>query len=76
MLYTSIKTKLVSLEVLKKGVKLGELTACDMDSFFKHTILIGQKLLVEDSYRAVHELYAYPTSFIDQYGEGRVSSHH
>ena len=30
-------------EVLKKRVKLGELTAYDIDSFFKRTILIGQK---------------------------------
>ena len=49
-LYVSIKTKLVSLEVLKNGVKLGELTAYDMDSSFNCTILIGQKLLV------VHDL--------------------
>ena len=49
-LYVSIKTKLVSLEVLKNGVKLGELTAYDMDSLFNCTILIGQKLL------AVHDL--------------------
>ena len=48
--YASIKTKLVSLEVLKKGVKLGKLAAYDMDSFFNCTILIGQKLLV------VHDL--------------------
>ena len=45
-LYASIKTKVVSLEVLEKGVKLGELTAYDMDFFFKRTMLIGQKLLV------------------------------
>ena len=49
-LYVSIKTKLVSLEVLENGVKLGELTAYDMDSSFNCTILIGQKLLV------VHDL--------------------
>ena len=47
-LYASIKTKLVSLEVLKKGVKLGKLTAYDMD--FLRKILIVQKLSV------VHDL--------------------
>ena len=62
---------LVSLEVLKKGVKLGELTAYDMDSFFNRTILIGQKLLVEDSTMLSHELCAYPASLIDQYGDLR-----
>ena len=38
-----IKTKLMSLEVLKKGVKLGELTAYDIDFFFK-----SQSLLVRN----------------------------
>ena len=64
--YTSIKKKLVSLEVLKKGVKLGKLTAYD-----KPTIFIGQKLLVGDSIMLYYKLCAYPTSFdfIDQYGD-------
>ena len=65
--YTSIKKKLVLLEVLKKGVKLGELTAYDMDSFCNRTIFAGQKLLAGDSLMLSHELCAYPTSFIDQY---------
>ena len=58
---TSTKKNLVSLEVLKKGVKLGEL----MNFFFKRTILIGQKWLVEDSIMLSHELCVYPAAFID-----------
>ena len=67
--YTSIKKKLVSLEVLKKGVKLGELAVYDMNTFFKRTILIGYKLFVEDYIMLSHELCTYPASFIDQYGD-------
>ena len=42
-----------------------------MDSFFKRTILIGQKSLVEDSIMLSYEICAYPDTFIDQYGDLR-----
>ena len=66
-LYASIKTKLVSQEVLKKGVELGKLTAYVMDIFFKRTILIGQELLV------VHEL---PPLLTNMGTLDRVPNHH
>ena len=40
-----------------------------MNSFFKHTILIGEKLFVDDYIMLSHELCAHSASFIDQYGD-------
>ena len=66
-LYASIKTKLVSQEVLKKGVELGKLTAYVMDFYFKRTILISQELLI------VHEL---PPSLTNMGTLDRIATHH
>ena len=58
--YETITRKVVTLDAIKKGVTIGEITAYDMEAFFNRALILSDKLKICHDTLFDFELSAYP----------------
>lgn len=69
--YDPIKKSVITLEVLQKGVKLGDRTLYDMEKLYARMLVVSQQRHINLEDLLSFELAPFPFSLFDEFGEMR-----
>ena len=69
--YAPIKKQVISMEVVKKKVKIGNVDIYDMEKLYARLLVISQKRNIDLAGVFEYELSPVPSSLFDKYGDMR-----
>ncbi len=72
--YNVIHRGVVTMETMKKGVKVGDKTLYDMEKLFSRFIMIADKRKIKLEYMFQYEMAPVPPALFDEYGSMRKTS--
>ena len=74
--YEPLKKRIVTMEAIKKKVKVGDTNVYDMEKLYARLLVISQNRDIELSELFKYELTPMPLSLFDEYGDLRKGSKH
>ncbi len=72
--YDPLHNQVVTMEIMKKGIKIGEQTLYDMEKLYGRMILIADKWKIKLLYVLGFEMSPVPPALFDEYGNMRKTS--